>query len=136
MSRERLAMGLAIALVVAVIVAGLVVSGSPQRQRMLRLDERRVADLRSLQNSLTYRYTETGVLPATLADLVDGRILTAVPRDPESGEQYLYEMTERRAFRLCAEFAMPSEGPEPEDFWAHAAGRQCFDFDFSTVRVR
>ena len=136
MNWQRLAAGFVIALVVAAIVAGLVVSGSPQRQRMLRLDERRVRDLQSLQTSLSYRYTETGALPATLEDLVDGRLLSAVPRDPESGEPYAYEVTARRVFRLCAEFALPSEGPEPADFWAHAAGRQCFDFDYATLRVR
>jgi type II secretory pathway pseudopilin PulG len=132
----RLASGLAIALVVAAIVAGLIVSGSPQRQRMLRLDEQRVRDLQALQTNLSRRYTETGALPATLEDLIDGRLLSAVPRDPESGQSYVYEMTGRRVYRLCAEFALPSEGPEPNDFWAHAAGLQCFDFDYATLRVR
>lgn len=129
MSRQRLAAGLAIAVVIAAIVAGLTISGSPQRQRLLRLDQQRVYELQGISRSLSDRYANTRTLPAALADLVDGRTRSSLPRDPVSGEPYGYEILERRAFQLCAEFALASEDPEPDEFWSHEAGRQCFRFD-------
>jgi hypothetical protein len=134
MSWQRLASAFAIIVVVAAIVAGLVISGSPERQRLLRLDEQRVSDLRTLSQRLSSRYASTRELPAELAGLVDGRTLSSLPRDPESDEPYVYELPERRVFRLCAEFALASEDREPDDFWSHGAGRQCFSFDLSDVR--
>jgi hypothetical protein len=133
-SGQKLAAGLAIAVVVAAIVAGLVISGSPERQRVLGLDEQRVRDLQSLAQSLSAYYRNTRELPATLADLVDGRTRSSLPRDPETGEEYAYELPERRVFNLCAEFALPSEDPQPDEFWSHEAGRRCFRFDLSTIR--
>ena len=129
MSGQRLAAGLAVVVVVAAIVAGLLISGSPQRQRLLRLDEQRVDDLQNLAQWLSDRYETERALPGELADLVDGRRLSTLPRDPESDQQYDYAILERRAFELCAEFALASEDPQPDEFWAHEAGRQCFRFD-------
>lgn len=134
MSGQRLAAGLAIAVVVAAIVAGLVISGSPEQQRLLRLDSQRVNDLQSLSQWISVNYSSTRELPAELAELVDGRMLSRVPRDPESDQAYAYEILDRREYRLCAEFALPSEHPELDGFWAHAAGRQCFRFDLSSMR--
>jgi hypothetical protein len=136
MRRQVLASALAIAVVVAAIVAGLVVSGSPQRQRQLRLDEQRVNDLRSLSQSITAHYRNTRELPGQITEIVDGRTRSTLPRDPESGQAYVYETQERRVFQLCAEFALPSEDTQPDEFWSHQAGRQCFRFDLSSLRFQ
>jgi type II secretory pathway pseudopilin PulG len=135
MNWQRLAAGLAVAVVVAAIVTGLVISGSPQRQRLLRLDEQRIQDLRSLQSAVHRHYSNGSTLPAALEELVDGRNLSALPRDPVSGQDYGYELLERRVFQVCAEFALPSDESEPEDFWKHADGRHCFRFDVSNLRL-
>ncbi len=134
MNGQRLAAGLAIAVVVAAIVTGLVISGSPQHQRLLRLDQQRVYDLQSLSQSLYAHYSNERELPTDLAELVDGRNRLSLPRDPESDQAYAYEILERREFQLCGEFALPSEGPQFDEFWAHAEGRQCFRFDLSSLR--
>ena len=136
MSWQRLGSALAIVVVVGATVAGLVISGSPERQRLLRLDERRIRDLQSLSNGISLQYQTTRELPADLAGLVDGRIRSSVPRDPVSGEQYAFEILERREFQLCAEFALPSEDVPPDDFWSHEAGRQCFRFDLASLRFQ
>lgn len=136
MSGQKLGAGLATAVVVAAIVAGLVISGSPQRQRLLRLDEQRVSDLQSLSASLSTHYASTRELPAELAGLVDGRIRSSLPRDPETDQAYAYALLERRVFELCAEFALPSDDPQPDEFWSHEAGRQCFRFDLSSMRFQ
>ena len=134
MSWQKIAGGLAIVVVVAAIVAGLVVSGSPERQRLARLDSQRVNDLQVLSQWVSVHYSNTRELPAELAELADGRMMSRVPRDPVSDEAYAYEILERREYQLCAEFALSSEGPELDGFWAHQAGRQCFRFDLSSMR--
>lgn len=136
MSWQRLASAFAIAVVVAAIVARLVISGSPERQRLLRLDEQRVSDLRNLSQWVSSSYSNARELPEELAGLVDGRMLSALPRDPESGQVYEYEVLERRVFQLCAEFALASEDRQPDEFWSHEAGRKCFRFDLSSMRFQ
>jgi hypothetical protein len=127
MSVNRLAATASIAAVLLAVLAGLYLAGSPAGQRALRLDQLREADLRQLQGIIQDYWEATGRLPGDLAELVDGRRLTAVPADPESGEAYEYERPGETAFRLCARFSAGS--PADSDFWSHAAGRQCFGFD-------
>jgi hypothetical protein len=131
---SRLVPVIAVAAVLAAIVTGLIVSGSPQRQRELRFDERRVAELRQLSNALGRFYRETGRLPDALDALVDGRNLNQLPRDPASDEVYDYAKSATAAFKLCAVFTHESD-ESIDDFWQHAPGRQCFDFDYSAMRI-
>jgi hypothetical protein len=127
---KLLAIGATTAVLVAV-VAGLVVTGSPGTQRMLRQDERRVSDLRRLANSVSRHYDQTRNLPDTLDDLVDGQNLSQLPRDPATDEPYGYEALAATRFRLCAEFALEARTEIVADFWTHDAGPECFDFDYS-----
>jgi hypothetical protein len=131
MSSHRAAAYASIAVVGAAIVVGLYVSGSPSDQRLLRLDERRVADLMRLSSALSRYFSETGELPADLGELVDGRRLSSLPRDPVSDSSYVYMITGDEQFELCAEFSRESEYDPNENFWGHAAGRACFPFDYS-----
>lgn len=124
----------AIGVVVLAIVVGLVISGSPMQQRELRLDEARVADLRSLSAALARFYRETAALPGSLEQLVDGRNLSRLPRDPVADTGYSYTQTSPAAYRLCTEFARASDTSLRDDFWTHAAGRHCFEFDYSDLR--
>lgn len=135
MTGSRLVAILATAAVVAAIVAGLILTGSPATQRTLRLDERRVADLRRLSTGVSRYYNDTGELPDRLDRMVDGRILSALPRDPISDEPYGYEIASRGQFRLCADFALETEAGVADDFWSHDAGPTCYDFDFSSRRL-
>lgn len=134
MSPHRIAAFAAVAVVGAAIAVGLYLSGSPAEQRLLRLDERRVADLRSLSNALGHHVAETGRLPETLDALVDGRRLTRLPTDPATDEPYAYVVTGSYAFELCADFSRESSASMQGDFWSHGAGRTCFSFDYSDLR--
>lgn len=135
MTGNRLLASLAVAVTSAAVIAGLIVSGSPQRQRELRLDERRVSDLRNLSSAISRHFRDTGRLPETLDRLVDGRILSTMPRDPETNETYAYEIDGPREFRLCAEFLLASHPPGTGEFWSHTDGQQCFSFDYSSLRL-
>lgn len=115
------------------VVAGLAVIGSPAQQRRQRLDERLIADLRTLALGIQNYWEQHKALPATLAEL-HPRAGTDV--DPVSGTPYGYAVTGPGSFRLCAVFALPSpvEDMPADGFsatldWRHPAGAHCFDGD-------
>lgn len=113
--------------VVIAVVAGLYLSGSPGEQRLTRIDERRVGDLRQLSSTISIYWKDSGRLPADLPVLVDGQRLGSLPTDPQTGMVYIYEIVDMNSYRLCAGFSRPSIQKTSEDFWAHPAGMHCFD---------
>lgn len=141
-----------ILLVLGSIIAGFFIAGSPQSQRLIRLDERRVSDLQTIQWQLINYWQRKESLPANLNDLADPISGFVVPRDPETGGAYEYNMSDGLSFELCAVFSisavdglspeMPLARPVPAtapdmarypkggdsyNVWWHDAGRVCFD---------
>ncbi len=122
----------AMALVVA---AGLWVLGTPAHQRALRLDARRVQDLRQVSTYIGMYWQQHKALPPALGDL-DGNASTL--RDPLTQAPYGYAVTGTTGYRLCATFqqATPSDEDQRtawihpggvDAHWRHPAGRHCFD---------
>lgn len=127
-NRRLLATGVAAAVLVVVIV-GLYLAGSPAEARLLRLDDRRVADLRSISWSLAEYRRAHGRLPATLDSLPMAIGDASRLRDPVSERPYAYEVTGDSSYSLCAEFARPSpseRGGRYDAAWLHRAGHSCF----------
>lgn len=123
------AFALAGTLAVALVVfGGLYLGGSPSEQRLLRIDERRVDDLRMLSRVIRWRWDKTTRLPQELDELVDGLRLGSVPLDPITRSEYVFEHVSLNTYRLCADFSKSSVKPKPNDFWAHKAGYRCFTF--------
>jgi hypothetical protein len=136
MNGHRLAVAGSIAAVVAAVAAGLWVIGSPGEQRLRRLDERRASDLVQLSQAVIWHHNERRALPASAAELVDGRRLSRLPLDPATDEPYEYRVTGERKFELCAAFARASRAEDANDFWYHEAGRRCYEFDVPETAVR
>lgn len=134
MSRQQMLAYSAVAVVVIAVAGGLFVVGTPGEQRLRRLDEQRVANLRRLVAALDTFWTETGALPPALEPLVDGRRLSRLPRDPSTDAVYAYRMIGGSRYELCAQFDRPSV--EPDDFWSHGDGEKCFSFDAATADRR
>jgi hypothetical protein len=116
-------------------------AGSPGAARLRALDDRRVADLQAIRGEIEtvclgdarWRRPEERELlrplPATLEEL--GELAQArrpAIRDPESGEEYGYEVIDRSRYRLCATF-LEARDEDLDPLWNHAAGRQCWEFD-------
>ena len=120
-------------LVSLVVIAGLVISGSPGTQRQIRLDRQRVADLQLLSTLVEQYWQRNSVLPATLPELIDGTRVASLPTDPVSGTSYEYRIDGQRNFTLCATFTRAAEDDSRQTFWNHAAGRTCFDFQAEPV---
>src|SRR3989344_2650786 len=128
------------AAVIAAVLWGFAVIGSPFQQRNKRFDEIRVNDLSAIQNYVTNYWQNKGMLPANLSNLDDSLLGIIVPVDPETGEPYEYRVTNdlTLTFELCATFTAESTNdqraipqiypPKSRDYnWQHGAGFTCFE---------
>ncbi len=126
--------------VLAIIVAGFVIVGTPKEIRSVRIDQERVSDLRDIQWQTINYWQKKNSLPATLADLDDSISGYSAPADPETEEAYTYNVTGPRSFTLCATFSSESREDGAQDFrypiksigggqdsWTHGEGETCFD---------
>ena len=127
---------IASAVVAATVIGAFVLLGSPGEQRTRRFDERRLADLRAASAAIDLHFPRHGTLPGSLDELPVELGPAPAARDPRTGAPYEYERLGADRYRLCATFARESQqerwGPE-RDFWAHGAGRQCFEIDAERV---
>jgi hypothetical protein len=124
--------------VVATVVAAIMAMGSPSRQRLMRLDERRVDELGNIANQIEAWRNEHGRIPRSLAELATAPGVR-VPQDPASGRSYGYELLGASEYRLCAQFDTDTATEtEPQPWsrvaWAHGIGRQCFTRRAGVVR--
>lgn len=123
--------------VLAAIVAGLWVVGSPSQARKEKADERRVEDLEQLAQVARGYFVNYHALPKDQATLYaeassgyGGQML-----DPVTGKQYGYRVKDKATFELSATFETDRSKDEkpryygfPEElpFWRHNAGHQWF----------
>ena len=130
---------LAVFLVCVAVAWGFVVVGSPAAQRLRKLDERRIDDLKTVQSEITnivYEGTRSQrgeapakPLPRTLDDVAQRARVRRVSRgDPATGEPYEYRVIDETHFELCATFALPRDQAQ-DVAWNHPSGRHCFLFD-------
>ena len=128
---KPLAIGVGVVAVV-VVVAAIVMMGSPGEQRRIRIDAGRVDDLNGIEEALREHAKEhEGKLPANLVALEGpGRVLQLADR--ERGTPYEYAIVDPKRFRLCAQFDTDTakrptiQYPASLPKWAHGAGRHCF----------
>ncbi|NBD73912.1 hypothetical protein GVX82_02635 [Patescibacteria group bacterium] len=136
---ERLSKGIAAgvgAVVLASIVAGFFIVGTPADQRALRLDQERVSDLAQIQRGVVDYWQDTGELPESLTAIEDPLTEFAeLPDDPDTDEPYPYRRLGQLRFELCATFDRPSPSTRrarygnpgvQESSWQHPAGEHCF----------
>ncbi|MFH1423516.1 MAG: DUF5671 domain-containing protein [Candidatus Nealsonbacteria bacterium] len=132
--------------VVASIVAGFFIIGTPGEQRARRFDEQRVGDLQSLQGQIVNYWIQKEALPSGLNLLEDSISGFFVSKDPESQASYEYNILSPLSFELCAEFKTSVKdfnvaykgsrvfysepmyyGSSFQQNWDHAAERTCFE---------
>ena len=134
--------GLAIGAIVVVIATlgySIYLVGTPGQQRDVRLDERRVDDLRNISENIDIYLEINEEMPAGLEDLIGPRFYVQSIEDPETGVPYEYLVTEGNNYELCAVFSTddserrsrPREsGPTRRYYsdrvWDHGVGRTCF----------
>jgi hypothetical protein len=129
-------------LVIATIVSGFFIIGSPNDIRMQRLDSQKISDLQGIQNQITYYYQTKGKLPENLSQLQDPLVGYVIPKDAQTGQDYGYRITTPPySFEVCATFNRDSTGTSDRmqpsmamhigvkdgDNWVHTAGQTCFE---------
>lgn len=139
--------GVAVGVVTLItIIAGFFIVGSPMAARDIRLDIQRVNDLQNVQSQVVMYYQQKQELPRSIAELADPLSYFSLPKDPVTGEDYVYRKTADLTFELCAVFARegkdmtgrggygrdvavsyPYPGPDGTlENWQHGAGEVCF----------
>ena len=122
--------------VLAALVLGFVVSGSPFKARLVKFDNQRVNDLSSIQYAITdYYRANSGILPENLTVLQNSTsYYISNIKDPENNSIYEYLITSTNKYLLCAMFSTDSstEMTNPAYYgglnnFRHGIGRVCFD---------
>ncbi len=123
------------AVVVASIIAGVILVGSPAEGRLQQLDSARIENLKGIMVGMDSFWSRNERLPASLEELMTDPRVEVRTRDPGSAEPYDFAPLDEDTYELCATFDLQS--PEPArpssaDFWRHGVGRQCFELDVDT----
>lgn len=136
-------------IVLATLVAGFFVVGTPSQQRARRFDETRINNLQLIQNQLLNYWIQKEKLPEQINELTKDQLSGfALPVDPETGINYGYHKLTAFSFDLCADFKtdsknypeFPGENPpyptpvllrfskdHPSNTWTHGKGETCFE---------
>ena len=116
--------------ILASIVAGFFILGSPISQRKLRFDEQRVQDLQNLQSEIINFWQSARYLPPELNYVNEYK-------DPVTKKLYEYKVINSLQFSVCADFEAVSADevttnqyrpmPLKGESWSNGIGRTCFD---------
>ena len=126
------------AMVVVVLTIGYAIylTGTPGQQRDVRLDERRVSDLRDISRNIDTYLELNNAMPASLEELKGPRFYVDSIEDPETGSRYDYKVLEGDRYELCAVFSTDNtvrrRGERrslSETAWDHGEGRKCFQLE-------
>jgi len=113
--------------ILASIVRGFSVLGSPATQRLYRYDDQKVNDLMSINNEINNYYATNGTLPDTLSGAIEQYYYSNI-LDPQTQEAYIYEKTTKTTYNLCTQFNKESSTQYTyyDASWSHPAGQHCF----------
>lgn len=139
----KIFIGAVCAAVLAAIVFGLALSGSPESARSRQFDDMRSANLQEISFALESYFNVNGGLPTALDNLlVKGGYPVNSLKDPKTKENYEYKIIGGGKYELCAVFETdsaensysnnvprplyPYPGQEAVNFFEHGIGRNCF----------
>ena len=127
--------------VIISIILGFFIVGTPADQRERRFDDERISNLQTIQAQIVDYWSRKDVLPERLNNLEDNILGFIVPVDPNTKEDYEYQIIDPLTFELCAvfsrssqEFGLVNQGMKgyssPYDSfqqnWNHDVGRTCW----------
>lgn len=129
-------------LIIATIVGGFFIMGTPAQVRLYRFDSEKVNDLQNIQYQIVNYWQQKQKLPVSLSDLADPISGYHIPTDAQNNTPYEYEATGSLSFKVCATFnaesqqatgadltrpTVPMGKGDISDSWWHEAGHTCFD---------
>jgi hypothetical protein len=123
-------------ILLASIVWGFTVLGSPRTQQLLKYDQQKVSDLQNLNNQIMSFYSNKGALPKTIEEMANGNYYVNQNIDSQTQKPYEYVKTTDTTYNLCAEFNKASDDKNARisdiysypynSVWNHPSGRYCF----------
>ena len=152
--QDKLFAWLAAVVVLASIVGGFLIMGTPGEARAKKMDAQRITDLQNIQWQVVSYWQQKEKMPKALTDLTDQLGGWQAPKDPQTSATYEYVLDKDLTFELCANFSRNNLGeseklkgrggygsntsiayPTPiydgvsgtaTDNWEHNAGKVCF----------
>jgi hypothetical protein len=131
----KLLTAIAIVVVSATVIWGLIMTGSPEQQREKKFDVKRISDLQEIAGSIDLYYTRHNTLPDNLDTLDKEPGITINRNDPKTGIPYSYTVTSGKNYTLSAEFSTESDNGI-NNIWEHSAGKQLFQLSAKTLEQR
>ncbi|MDQ5949097.1 MAG: hypothetical protein QG589_223 [Patescibacteria group bacterium] len=131
---RKIWLGIALVFVIASIIWGFVVIGSPRTQQLFKYDIQKISDLQNLDSQVQSYYYSKNTLPETMADIT-GMAYYLNAKDPQTGVSYVYEKVDVANYKLCAVFNKDSQDDVNNKTmyiggynanWTHPAGQYCF----------
>jgi hypothetical protein len=134
----------------SMVIYGLVESGSPWDTRGRRFDDSRVSDLTSLKYAIQTYYSTHSALPSNLDALkADQPYSNSQWIDPETKQNYEYNVNGTTSFQLCTTFsqkspdlnsrgkAVPAIYPTPgvDNLSTHPKGHYCYDLPAKSATI-
>lgn len=116
------------AAILVMVILGFLNLGTPQKQRALRADGKRVQDLYQLSNQINARWNSSNHKLLEHLDELSGVVLA----DPITRVGYGYHVKEGSQYELCATFSMESRQKDEattRNQWSHPPGNHCFTLD-------
>ena len=135
MKGQGLLLAIVTAVVVAAVVTGFFLAGTPREAREYALDDKRVENLRDFSNALFYAWNKRQEPPPfSMDEYMEANPIAAGLVDPVTRRPYGYRNLGNGKFELCATFdkAVPGDESKWGAEWAHPAGPYCFEFDVKT----
>lgn len=129
--------GLVIIAVIGVVIGGFIATGSPNKNRLIKLDNEKVIRLNNLNYEISNYFNDKQKLPNVLSDLP----VSELNNDPQINKPFEYKILDKNKFELCADFNLASKDPNPRLYYAskpppflesdpkfaiHQQGRNCF----------
>jgi len=124
--RQRLA-AIVTLVVMAAVITGIVILGSPADERAKRTDLRRVNDLQGIENAVNFYFAEHATLPMSVEEL-SKQPGVRIGSDPVTAADYRYRVLDAEQFELCGTFERTSTPRmlTGVNLWEHPAGNHCF----------
>ncbi len=125
----------ALVVIIASIIWGFSVLGSPRTQQLLKHDQQKASDLQYLDSQIRNYYANKGTLPKDMEELSSGDYYAPNRIDVQTKKPYVYKKTSGTTYNLCADFNKASDDKnalnspyyyEDVGSWSHPAGTYCF----------
>ena len=125
-------------IIIASIVWGFVVLGSPWTRRQINYDMEKITALQNISSSVQGYYNNEGKLPQTVSDIISfsGASDYLNFTDGQTGKKYEYIKIGNTTFSVCADFnkkstqenlTQPYDVPGIVNLTTHPAGHYCFN---------